>query len=144
MPLPFAVVVVVLRRVIVFTRVLEKAQTKPQLPVHRAGSIRLGHASFQTLLFLKRFALLAPVRPVTCAGGLTGSEDRFVVSPPEEKCFLYYKRFYLDARVISGRLLIEVPSYENISTRDYISSSSSSDTSDILNRQFRSCYSVSS
>lgn len=86
MPLPFVVVIVVV--LIALTRVLEKAQTKPQLPVHRADPIRLGHASLQTLLFLNRFVLLAPIRPAACAGGLTGSEDRFVVSPPEEKCFL--------------------------------------------------------
>jgi len=74
-------------RFIVLTRVLEKAQTKPQLPVHRTDLIRLWHASLQNLLFLNRFVLLAPKRSTACAGGLTGSEDRFVVSPPEGKSF---------------------------------------------------------
>lgn len=81
-------------RFIVLTRVLEKAQTKPQLPVHRTNPIRLWHASLQSFLFLNRFVLLAPKRSAACAGGLTGSENRFVVSPPKGKLLFYYKRLY--------------------------------------------------
>lgn len=93
---------VILFHFIVSTRMLEKAQTKPQLPVteNRTDPIRLGHASLQSLLFFNRFVLLTPIRSTACAGGLTGSEDRLVVSPPKKKIFFYGKRFYLITYVI--------------------------------------------
>jgi len=107
MPLLFVLLVVL--RLAVLSRMPEKAQAEPQLPVHRADPIRPEHASLQSLLFLDRVVLLPPIRPTTRAGGLTGSENRFVVSPPKRKKGTVFNKLHCvrSSRIVNGNHRVE-------------------------------------